>query len=491
MSLIVENVCKSYAGNPVLKNVNFNLQQGEVHILIGENGSGKSTLMQVISGAIKPDSGTITIDGNIFHHLSPEKSRNLGVSIIHQEFYLIPHLSIARNIFLGREVSKYGFMNEKELVRAAKEILNLIGLELDPRAQVSSLSLGQKQLVEIAKALSFNVKYLIMDEPTAALNKNETQHLFRIVEQLKQKGAGIVFISHRLGEIYEIGDRITVLRDGEWIATDSIKNIDEERLIQLMVGRKLNQLIPVNKEASIGEVVLKVDHLSAPNYFSDISFVLRKGEIVSITGLLGSGNTEIIRAIFGDLPKVSGDIFINGEKATIRSPRDAIRKKIAFIPAERKTEGLILVRPIKENINLSSVPDFSRFGFLNRKFEKKRAENYKEKLSIRALSVDQPAGNLSGGNQQKVVIAKTLCNQANIFLIDEPTRGIDVGSKKDVYELMYELVKHGAAIIMVSSDMLEIIGLSDRVLVMNKGRLAGELFRSEFDQEKILSLAIK
>ena len=469
--LSVKDIVKTYPGVVAIDHVSFDVREGEVHALIGENGAGKSTLIKTLSGAITPDSGTITIDGKSFSSLTPATAKEQGISVIYQEFTLIPGISAAENVFLGEKTTPGIFVDIKDRERRTKELFDQMGVSLDPSQKVRSLSPAMQQIVEIAKAISKNVKILIMDEPTAPLTTNEVGTLFRIIRDLKARGA----------------DRVTVMRDGQYVATKNIAEIDRPQLIAMMAGREMKESYPARK-SQIGEEVLRVEHLTG-NGDSDISFTLHRGEILGFAGLVGAGRTELMRVIYGADPIESGKIFVEGKQVRIRSCSDAIKNGIGYIPEDRKNQGVFLRSTIKWNTVINNIQGYSKGIFVDEKQEDAVAQDYKERFSIRTPSLEQKVGNLSGGNQQKVVIAKTLAANSNIIIFDEPTRGIDVSAKQEIYKLMNELVEAGKAIIMVSSDMPELLGMSDRIVVIAEGHKNGEVEKADFDQNYILDLA--
>ena len=485
--LSVKDIVKTYPGVVAIDHVSFDVREGEVHALIGENGAGKSTLIKTLSGAITPDSGTITIDGKSFSSLTPATAKEQGISVIYQEFTLIPGISAAENVFLGEKTTPGIFVDIKDRERRAKELFDQMGVSLDPSQKVRSLSPAMQQIVEIAKAISKNVKILIMDEPTAPLTTNEVATLFRIIRDLKARGVTIIFISHRLEELFAVADRVTVMRDGQYVATKNIADIDRPQLIAMMAGREMKESYPARK-SQIGEEVLRVEHLTG-NGDTNISFTLHRGEILGFAGLVGAGRTELMRVIYGADPMESGKIFVEGKPVRIRSCSDAIKNGIGYIPEDRKNQGVFLRNTIKWNTVINNIQGYSKGIFVDEKQEDAVAQDYKERFSIRTPSLEQKVGNLSGGNQQKVVIAKTLAANSNIIIFDEPTRGIDVSAKQEIYKLMNELVEAGKAIIMVSSDMPELLGMSDRIVVIAEGHKNGEVEKADFDQNCILDLA--
>lgn len=483
--LSVENLTKYYPGVVALDHVSFGIKRGEVHALLGENGAGKSTLIKAVAGAIEPDEGLIHIGNDSYGKISPKESREHNIEVIFQEFNLVPTLTVAENILLGDKRGK--LVDFKQMRRVAKGLLSSLGIKIDPDRLVRELTPAQQELVEISKAIAKDVKILIMDEPTAPLTMHETELLFKIIERLKKDGVTIIYISHRMEEIFKICDRVTVMRDGKYIQTLDIAKTDREELIQLMVGRKLETDYPV-RDCVKDETVLEVENLSG-NGVSDISFSLKKGEILGVAGLVGSGRTEIIRVLYGAEPADGGSVKINGEAVHIKRVTDAIRLGFGLIPEDRKAQGLFLNMDIKWNIVFNNIRAISKHGVVNEKKEKETADTYCKKLRIKTPSLSQKAVNLSGGNQQKVVLAKTLAQNARIVIFDEPTRGIDVGAKQEIYLLMNEMVEAGKSIIMISSDMEELLGMSDRIVVLSEGKQAGTVEKENFSQEYILNLA--
>jgi ribose transport system ATP-binding protein len=470
-----------------LDRVSLDFVEGEVHALLGENGAGKSTLIKVIAGAIEPDAGVIHIDGQDYGKMRPHLARSLGVEVIYQEFNLVPSLSVAENIFLGDKTGRGFLVDTRVMVQRAREVFAQFNIEIDPYALVRDLPSAQQQVVEIAKAVSKNVKLLIMDEPTAPLTVSEVDSMFEIVRRLKQNGVTIIYISHRLEEIFRIADKVSVLRDGRYIATRRTQETNRKELISLMVGRELKESYPARQQAPRA-VALEVRNLCG-NGDADISFSLRQGEILGFSGLVGAGRTELARVIFGAEPAESGEIFLDGAPVRIKSPQDAINLGIGLIPEDRKNQGVFLDMDIKWNISFSKVRRLSRHTVVDQRQETAVAEKYRELLKIKTPSLGQQVKNLSGGNQQKVVLAKSLAAESKVLIFDEPTRGIDVGAKQEIYNLMRELANDGIAIIMISSDMEELLGMSDRIIVLSEGRVAGEVAREQFSQDLILDLA--
>jgi ribose transport system ATP-binding protein len=488
--LRMENICKVFPGVTALDNVNFELRKGEVHILLGENGAGKSTLVKILSGAYRKSSGKIFLEDREVELGDPAQSQKLGIGIIYQEFNLIAQLSVAENIFLGREtIRKSGLIDRKKMISAAQKILDELAVPIKATSLIDTLGVAEQQMVEVAKALSLQARILIMDEPTSALTENEIKALFQTINNLKKSGVSVIYISHRLEELFEIGDRVTVLRDGKYVATVNIADTAKSELIRMMVDRDLKEQYP-KQSAAIGEEVLRITNLNRHSLLQNINLTLRKGEVLGLAGLLGSGRTSLARIIFGLDQPDSGDIYIRGKKQIISSPEKAIRLKIGFLTEDRKNQGLILNLSLKDNICLAAVRLFSRLGFVSLEREKQTALNYIKELHIRTTGIDQKVVDLSGGNQQKVVVSKWLSSQAEILIFDEPTRGIDVASKVEIYQIMNSLTAHGAAIMMISSDLPEILAMSDRIIVMHEGRLSAEYRAEEATQQKILHSAL-
>lgn len=493
--LDIHNVSKRFPGVQALDDVSFEICRGRIHALVGENGAGKSTLIKIISGAERMDSGYFSINGEKASFTKPLEAINAGISVVHQEMRLVPQLSVAENIFIGspQTYKKVKLVAWKRMYREARELLDSIGAEsIDEREITGNLSIAEQQMVEICKALSYNAKIIIMDEPSASLTDRELTMLFAILRELRQRGITVIYISHRLEEIFEIANDVTVLRDGRMIHTGPVEGLTRESLISLMVGRTLDNEYP-KEFVPAGKTLLEVRNLNMPGVIRDVSFDLKEGEILGIAGLVGSGRTETARIIFGadHSARLSGDILIRGEKVTIKSVQDAMRHGIALIPEDRQRQGLVLGMDVRGNISMASIDRISRAGFLSRKKENDLSEK-----SIRALRIVTPSGrhpvkNLSGGNQQKVVIAKWLAANSDILIMDEPTRGIDVGAKAEIYKLMTDFAKEGKGIIIISSEMPEIVGMCDRVLVFRDGMIGGELQRTEVTQERILNYAIK
>lgn len=485
--LELKNITKKYPGVIALDDVSVSFKKGEVHALIGENGAGKSTFIKTITGAINPNKGQIIFDGQEIKSNDPLKSQDIGIAAIYQEFNLFPDLTIAENIFHGSELKNGLFVDYRAMEKKTKELLSELGIKINPKSLIKDISVSYQQIVEIAKALSKNVKVLIMDEPSAALSNNEINNMFRIINKLKENGVTIVYISHRLEEIFEIADRVTVLRDGKKIRTMEIEETDRKHLINMMVGRKLGKEFP-QVEKEIGETILKVNNLSN-NMVENISFELKRGEILGFAGLVGSGRTEIARSIFGADDKKTGDVYLCDEETCIMCPEDSITCGIGLIPENRKQQGLLLEMDIKDNICFSSLNKFANMGLIKSEQIISNSKKLKKSLNIKTPSLNQLVKNLSGGNQQKVVLAKWLLTDFEVLIFDEPTRGIDVGAKQEIYNIMNQLAKEGKGIIMISSEMSEILGMSDKIMVMHEGKKMGELNRAEATQEKILEMA--
>jgi ribose transport system ATP-binding protein len=490
--LEMSGITKRFPGVVALRDVSITLGAGEVLALMGENGAGKSTLMKILGGAYPPDEGEIRLDGKKVALTGIREAKRLGIALIHQELMLAPNLDVAANIFLGNEKAPGGLVGplpRGRLNAEASRLIERVGLKAEPTTPVSSLTTGQMQMVEIAKALSLNARIIVMDEPTASLTAGESEHLFGIIRKLRTEGIGIVYISHRLEEVFALSDRITVLRDGRYVGDIKRDEATHDRVVQMMVGRELsNQYFPARVERPEGDVVLEVSDIVVPGTSARISFQLRSGEILGFAGLVGSGRTEVMQTIFGVTQALAGTMSLKGERYAPQSPRDAIERGVYLAPEDRKHHGLVLPMTIAENTSLPNVHNYARFGFLDRTTERKVAEAEVLRLRTKTPSIQQQVVNLSGGNQQKVVLGKWLAMGPKILILDEPTRGIDVGAKSEIYRHMAELASEGIAIIMVSSDMEEILGMSDRVVVMREKRIMGILSRAELSQERIATL---
>lgn len=492
--LQVQNLSKSFLGVKALDNIQFDLHKGEVHALMGENGAGKSTFMKILMGLLKPDSGEIIFEGEILKSNNVHENLLKGISMIHQEILVVPELTVAQNIFLGRETNYRSWLNDKVINQKAQEILDLIGVKINAQTKIKNLSIAEKQMVEIAKAISNNAKVIIMDEPTSALTDNEVTMLFKIIKDLKAKDVAIIYISHKMDEIYEITDRITVLRDGKYIATKNTNELDKNALIALMVGREIDDLRAafrfLENNSIKGESILSVQNLSKKGKYKDINFEVHAGEVLGIAGLMGAGRTEIARAIFGLDKYDSGEIILKGSRLEIKSPEDAIRNGIGYVSEDRKALGFIPALSIKENISLSSLANFSKAWFVNSNHEHEAATQLSKDLKIKSTSIHQQVMTLSGGNQQKVVIGKVLLTSPSLVILDEPTRGIDIGAKFEIYKLINQLTDKGIAVIMISSELPEILGVSDRIMVLSKGKQTALLSKHEATQEKIMQYAV-
>ncbi len=487
----MEGVSKAFPGVQALNQCRFELRRGEVHALVGENGAGKSTLMKVLAGIYHPDAGTILYRGHPVHIGSPGAAQHLGICMIHQELNLMPHLTAAQNIFIGREPRRAGLVLDDRLINEQTQALfKRMHLDLDPRARVSDLTVAKQQMVEIAKALSFNSEVLIMDEPTAALTESEIHELFRVIRDLKAKGVGLVYISHRLEELKQISDRITVMRDGSYVDTALTSEIPVERVISLMVGRTIYESAPELPEHPSDEIVLDVRGLNRADELKDINFTLKRGEILGFAGLMGAGRTEVARAIFGADPIDSGEIYVNGQRVHIRSPKDAVAHGIGYLSEDRKRFGLSTKMDVETNVVLAAFGRFTGLlGWVLDQQTRVIAQQHVGTLSIKTPSIKQKVVNLSGGNQQKVVIGKWLTANSDILIFDEPTRGIDVGAKSEIYKLLNELARQGKSIIMISSELPEILRMSHRIIVMCEGRITGTLTAAEANQEAIMTFA--
>ena len=487
--LAMKNIDKSFPGVQALKDVDFNLNKGEVHALVGENGAGKSTLVKILNGIHKKDRGIIKYRGEKVEYKNPKEAMKAGLSIIHQELELIPHLSVAENIYLGREPKKGIFIDYQKLYEITGKIIDKLGVNINPQEIVKNLNIGKKQMVEIAKAVSQNADVLVMDEPTSSLTNQEIDILFDLIERLKEQEISIIYISHRLEEVFEICDKVTVLRDGKKVDEVKVEDTDREKLIQMMVGRNIDERFPEVKTEN-KDTILEIKNLTVPGKVKNASFKLRKGEILGVAGLMGAGRTELAKSIYGEFKKTSGEILLDGNKINLNSPQKAIKNGIYYLSEDRKGEGLILNLSVEKNITLSIIKKLSKFGmFINKNEEEKITKNYIDEFDIKTPSPEQKVKNLSGGNQQKVVVSKVLSTKPQIVILDEPTRGIDVGAKNDIYHLIKKLTSEDVAVIMISSELPEILNLSDRILVMYENEQAGILNAKDADQEKIMNLA--
>ena len=487
----LENICKSFPGVKALDNVHFHLKAGEVMALLGENGAGKSTLMKVLSGVHNKDSGTMKIFGQEVDNMTPKRAQELGVAIIHQELNMCQHLTVAENMFLGRERRKGVMLSQKEMNAEAARVLKSLDIDLDPTTMVGSLQVSKQQMVEIAKALSTNARILIMDEPTSALTSKEIDELFRIIRQLRAEGKGIVYISHRLEELQHIVDRVTIMRDGHYITEGNFADMDMSYIIANMVGREIKEKFP-RVHCEKGKKVLEVKHLNAGRMVRDVSFSSYEGEILGFAGLMGAGRTETTRALFGVDPKESGEIWLDGKEIKISNPMDAIRQGVVLAPEDRKKDGLCTKLSVRSNIELPNLDiACNKLGVVNRRKVSEMVKKAISNFSIKLASPESDAGSLSGGNQQKVVVAKWLARDSRVVIFDEPTRGIDVAAKVEIYNLMNQLKQQGISVIFVSSEMPEVLGIADRIIVMCDGRITGEMMVQDATQEKILELATR
>ncbi len=488
--LTMKGIDKSFPGVHALDHVDLEIKKGEVHALMGENGAGKSTLMKVLTGIYSKDSGTITYEGKEVEYSNPKKAQEAGIVIVHQELNMMNHLTVAQNIFIGREIMSGKIINDKAMNQEAIKLFDMLGIKINPKEKMGNLTVGKQQMCEIAKAISHEAKVIIFDEPTAALTETEIEELFKIIRDLRKKGMGIVYISHRMDEIKVITDRVTVMRDGTYVGTINTAESTKDDIINMMVGRVIYE--DPKSESAVkpdAPVVLKVENLSAGKMVKDVSFELRKGEILGFSGLMGAGRTETARAIFGADKKDGGKIIVNGKEVNINSPADAVAEGIGYLSEDRKQFGIVVQKTVAENSTMATLDKYMSGLFINKREEAKIAQEYVESLKTKTPNVDQLVVNLSGGNQQKVVIAKWLIRDCDILIFDEPTRGIDIGAKSEIYHLMNELASQGKSIIMISSEMTEILRMSDRIIVMCEGRKTGEIDISEATQENIMQAA--
>jgi len=487
--LVMENISKSFPGVKALSDVQLTVRKGTVHALMGENGAGKSTLMKVLIGMYSPDSGSITFKGKPVQIDSTETALKLGISMIHQELSPVPYMSVAENIYLGREpLGRFGLIDKRKLIADTRALLDRLEINIDPNTIMKNLSVANTQMVEIAKAISYDASLIIMDEPTSAITEREVAHLFRMIRSLQAKGVAIIYITHKMDEVFQIADDITVFRDGKHIATVPAAQTDRHSLIAMMVGRELTSIFP-KSEATIGEVVLSVRNLTRKGIIHGVSFDLRRGEILGLAGLMGAGRTEVIEGIFGIKKIDAGEIMIKGQPVQINSPADAIKHGLALLTEDRKLTGIMGVLPVRDNMMIASLGSYAARGFLNRRRIDETCNREKGRLEIKTPSMDQTIRLLSGGNQQKVLVSRWLLTLPDILILDEPTRGIDVGAKAEIHRLMCKLAQDGKAIIMISSELPEILGMSDRVLVMHAGKVGGEFARKDATQESIMRAA--
>ena len=489
MNIEMKGIDKAFGSNQVLKNAGFFLKDGEVHALMGENGAGKSTLMKILTGVYTRDAGTVLVDGKEVVYKNPQEAEKAGIVFIYQELNVLFDLTVEENLFMGKEITKgFGICDRKAMRAKAKEVMDKMGVNIPVNAVMSDLSVGQQQMVEICKALMADAKVIIMDEPTAALTASETRGLFEVINSLRKKGVSIVYISHRMEEIFELCDRITVLRDGEYVGTENIADIDLDHVVQMMIGRTIGERFP-KRESNIGAEVLRVEGLTSGKLFKDISFDVKAGEVLGVSGLMGAGRTEIMQALFGNLHVDSGKIYIDGKEASIKNPRQAIAEGIGFITEDRKVEGLLLEKSIAENIHIANLGKVSNGFVLNKEKQLSLVKKGIEEFKVRCFGPEHECGNLSGGNQQKIVLAKWVYTDPKILILDEPTRGVDIGAKKEIYNIINQMAAKGVAVIMVSSELPEVLGMSDRIAVVHEGKITGILDAAEADQAKVMTLA--
>ena len=489
MNIEMKGIDKAFGSNQVLKNAGFFLKDGEVHALMGENGAGKSTLMKILTGVYTRDAGTVLVDGKEVVYKNPQEAEKAGIVFIYQELNVLFDLTVEENLFMGKEITKgFGICDRKAMRAKAKEVMDKMGVNIPVNAVMSDLSVGQQQMVEICKALMADAKVIIMDEPTAALTASETRGLFEVINSLRKKGVSIVYISHRMEEIFELCDRITVLRDGEYVGTENIADIDLDHVVQMMIGRTIGERFP-KRESNIGAEVLRVEGLTSGKLFKDISFDVKAGEVLGVSGLMGAGRTEIMQALFGNLHVDSGKIYIDGKEASIKNPRQAIAEGIGFITEDRKVEGLLLEKSIAENIHIANLGKVSNGFVLNKEKQLSLVKKGIEEFKVRCFGPEHECGNLSGGNQQKIVLAKWVYTDPKILILDEPTRGVDIGAKKEIYNIINQMAAKGVAVIMVSSELPEVLGMSDRIAVVHEGKITGILNATEADQAKVMTLA--
>ncbi len=489
--LELQDISKSFPGVKALDSVHFDLKPGEIHGLMGENGAGKSTFIKIITGVHTPDTGIIRLDGEELHLRNPMEAQNLGIAAIYQHVTSYPDLTVAENIFMGHEKVKKltGRIDWKEMHSQAQALLDQLDANFDSRERMNSLSVARQQIVEIAKALSTNARVIIMDEPTAALTQHESEELYRITDGLREAGKAVIFISHRMEDIWRLADRVTVFRDGKHIGCWDVGEIDQEKLIVAMVGREISQMYP-KRNIQIGEELLRVEHLTRIGFFRDVSFDVKAGEIVALTGLVGAGRTEVCESIYGVYPADSGSIYLEGEEVKPKTPMEALRLGIGHLPEDRQGEGLVLEWEIGKNITLPSLHKFTKFGWINEEEENKVAGELAQKLSVKARTIFTKASALSGGNQQKVVVAKILSRRLKLIVLDEPTKGVDVAAKAAICEIIGDLAEQGYGILLVSSEMPEVLGMSDRIVVMKEGRVTARLVTASATQEEILNAAM-
>lgn len=488
--LELKGITKMFPGVKALDNVQFQLKPGEVHALMGENGAGKSTFIKVITGVHKAEEGEMFLEGEKVNFKGPRDAQAAGIAAVYQHPTSYPDLTVAENIFMGHEIIKSGMIQWREMNKKAAELLEQLDAEFKPTAEMGALSVAHQQMVEIAKALSMNAKIIILDEPTAALTKNESEKLYKIVDKLKEEGVSIIFISHRFEDMYRLADRVTVFRDSQYIGTYDVDGITNADLIKAMVGREISDLFP-KPEVELGAEVLRVENMSRTGFYKNVSFSVRAGEIIGLTGLVGAGRTEVVESVCGITKADSGKVFLEGKQVHIKKPSDAMKQGIVLLPENRQKEGLILSWGLGDNVMLPTMKKYAKAGFNDNKKERELAKKLLEEVDTKAVTIFDPASSLSGGNQQKVVVAKALGQEMKVVIMDEPTKGVDVGAKAEIYQIMGDLAKQGYGIVLISSEMPEILGMSDRIIVMCNGRVTGELSRSEATQEGILELAME
>ena len=489
MRIEMRGIDKLFGSNQVLKQAGFTLESGEVHALMGENGAGKSTLMKILTGVYTKDAGTVLVDGKEVNYKNPQEAEKAGIVFIYQELNVMFDLTVEENLFMGKEIhGKFGICDKKAMQKKAQEALNILGVNISPKTVMAELSVGQQQMVEICKALMADAKVIIMDEPTAALTQSETVALFKVIESLRKKGVSMVYISHRMEEIFELCDRITVLRDGSYIGVKNIPETNMNEIVKMMIGREIGERYP-SRNVKIGKEVLKVKELTRKGTFHDVNFSVRAGEVLGVSGLMGAGRTEIMQAIFGNLSYESGTIEIDGKEVKISNPRQAMEHGIGFITEDRKTEGLMLDKSIRENISLCNLRRISKSSVISREAEKNMVAEAIKELHIKCFGSYHECNNLSGGNQQKVVLAKWILTNPKILILDEPTRGVDIGAKKEIYSIINKLAAQGVAIIMVSSELPEVLGMSDNIMVVREGEVRGIISYEKANQERVMTLA--
>lgn len=489
MQIEMRGIDKAFNGNVVLKNAGFLLDHGEIHALMGENGAGKSTLMKILTGVYTRDAGTVIVDGQEVHYKNLQEAEKAGIIFIHQELNVMFDLTVEENMFMGKEITKgFGICDKKAMRAEVTKVLKRLGVTIDPGKKMNELSIGQQQMIEIAKALMLDAKVIIMDEPTTALTQTETDVLFKVVNSLKEKGVSIVYISHRMEEIFELCDRITILRDGTYVGTERIADIEMNDIVRMMIGREIGERYP-SRNCKIGNVVFEVKNLNCQGVFHDVNFQVHAGEVLGVAGLMGAGRTEIMQAIFGNMPNVTGTIMLNGKEIRNKTPEMAKNNGIGFITEDRKVQGLLLQESIASNISIANLDKISKNGVLNKSAEDNLIKRGIEELRIRCFGPDHKCVNLSGGNQQKVVFAKWIYTEPKVLILDEPTKGVDIGAKKEIYSIINDLATKGVAVIMVSSELPEVLGMSDRIMVVREGEVRGILGKEKANQENIMILA--